>query len=86
MSHQGEGRSRYWFPAKRYGLGWGLPCAWQGWLTLLLYIAAIVLIAFRFPPDGSSAVFLFSVMALSLLLIMVCWLKGEPPRWRWGKD
>jgi hypothetical protein len=39
---------KYWFPAKRYGWGWGIPSSWQGWL--------------------------------------VFWLKGEPPRWRWGGD
>jgi hypothetical protein len=26
--------SRYWFPAKRYGWGWGLPVTWQGWAVL----------------------------------------------------
>jgi hypothetical protein len=23
---------KIWFPAKRYGWGWGLPCCWQGWV------------------------------------------------------
>lgn len=25
---------KYWFPAKQYGWGWGLPNAWQGWAVL----------------------------------------------------
>ena len=25
----------YWFPAKSYGFGWGLPITWQGWLVFL---------------------------------------------------
>ncbi len=25
---------KYWFPAKRYGWGWGIPNVWQGWLVL----------------------------------------------------
>src|SRR6266702_3273794 len=25
---------KYWFPAKRYGYGWGIPTTWQGWLVL----------------------------------------------------
>ncbi len=25
----------YWFPAKRYGWGWGLPAVWQSWLVLI---------------------------------------------------
>ena len=31
-----------WFAAKRYGYGAGLPIAWQGWLVLSAYIAAII--------------------------------------------
>ena len=26
------------------------------------------------------------VVVLAVLLIGVCWLTGEPPRWRWGDD
>ncbi len=29
----------FWFPAKSYGWGWGLPVKWQGWLVLLAYFA-----------------------------------------------
>ena len=25
---------KYWFPAKRYGWGWGPPNNWQGWVVL----------------------------------------------------
>jgi hypothetical protein len=27
---------RYWFRAKRYGMGWGLPLAWQGWVFFFM--------------------------------------------------
>lgn len=30
---------RYWFPAKKYGWGWGMPATWQGWLVLGAYLA-----------------------------------------------
>jgi uncharacterized membrane protein len=30
---------------------------------------------------------LFAYFALlTAVLIAICWLKGEPPRWRWGND
>lgn len=29
--------NEYWFPAKRYGWGWGLPSRWQGWAVLVIY-------------------------------------------------
>ena len=27
-----------WFPAIKYGVGWGLPVTWQGWAVMLAYI------------------------------------------------
>lgn len=75
---------RYWFPMKRYGWGWGLPLVWQGWVALALYIALLFVGIAIFPPathpDGFAAVVLGSTAAF----VGVCYLKGEPPRWRWG--
>ena len=76
----------YWFPAKRYGWGWGLPCAWQGWLVLTGFFALVVAGIFLFPPARSVSRFFLYTMGLTAALIAVCWLKGEPPRWRWGND
>lgn len=75
---------RYWFPAKRYGWGWGLPGTWQGWAVLLVYVAIIVLLAWRVPPTSQPFVFIGSVVLATLLFVLVCWLKGEPPSWHWG--
>ncbi|MBO9687558.1 hypothetical protein [Roseateles chitosanitabidus] len=74
----------YWFPAKRYGFGWGAPTGWQGWAVLATYfILVAVVIALR--PEIGHGPFLLSLMGLSGALVGVCWLKGEPPRWRWGE-
>lgn len=27
----------FWFRAKRYGWGWGLPVRWQAWVVLIAY-------------------------------------------------
>lgn len=75
---------RYWFPAKRYGWGWGLPVTWQGWVVLAIFSALVVAGVFLFPPHESPVAFIIYVVALSVLLTIVCWTKGEPPRWRWG--
>jgi len=77
---------KYWFPAKRYGWGWGFPSSWQGWTTLILYLVLVVGgIPFVQVPDG-SVVYLAFTLVLTVCLIAICWLKGEPPRWRWGDD
>jgi len=76
------GGKRCWFPAKRYGWGWGLPSVWQGWVVLITYFTLVLGgIPFIQVPRGSV---LYVASVLTVALIAVCWLKGEPPRWRWG--
>ena len=72
---------KIWFPAKRYGWGWGAPVCWQGWLVLALYVALISLSAFLVRVDQHPLGFALSVVGLSILLAFVCYLKGEPPGW-----
>jgi len=74
----------YWFPAKRYGWGWGLPTTWEGWVVFVAFIVLLVLAGVAFPPRTKRPAFLACVLVLGGLLLTVCWLKGEPPHWRWG--
>lgn len=74
----------YWFPAKRYGWGWGLPVAWQGWVVLAVFAVLVAAGALWLLPQYPQWVFVAYAIVLCLLLVAVCWLKGEPPRWRWG--
>ena len=77
--------SKYWFPAKRYGWGWGLPGAWQGWLVLAVYATALVAWGAAFPPAAGNGAFLVGAGVATIALLLICWLKGEPPRWRRGR-
>ena len=71
---------KYWFPAKRYGWGWGLPTAWQGWVVLVTYLVLVLGgIPFVQVPKG-SVLYIAYVAALTVVLVAVCWLKGESPR------
>jgi len=74
----------YWFPAKRYGWGWGLPVRWQGWVVLVAFVALLVGGSIVLRPAKALTFYLVYVVVLCALLTLVCWLKGEPPRWRWG--
>ena len=51
----------------------------QVWF-LLMVAAAVFLI------PRSLFFFEIAVWILAILLIAICWWKGEKPRWRWGKD
>ena len=77
---------RYWFPAKRYGWGWGLPSVWQGWVVLAAYLGMLAAGALLLPPVDELGTFLVFAAILSVVLTAICWAKGEPPGWRWGKQ
>lgn len=77
---------KIWFHAKRYGWGWGWPACWQGWIVLLVYLGLMILGAGVFLKKDTESFFLVYVVVLSIGLFLICWWKGEPPRWRWGKD
>jgi len=83
MSKMKKSEKDYWFPAKRYGWGWGIPCKWQGWVVFLSYF---VLLFSSIPLQPvCPAAWWFFFAALTIFFVAIAWLKGEPPKWRWGK-
>lgn len=80
-----QSEKKYWFPAKRYGWGWGFPTTWQGLTVLAAYIALLAGGSSWLKVDHPHSWFLLYAIGLTACLLFVCWLKGEPPHWRWGK-
>jgi hypothetical protein len=76
-------KKQIWFPAKRYGWGWGLPCAWQGWVVFAVWWGSLTGAAFLTLPRHFG-LWIASVVVLAAALVTICFLKGEKPRWRWG--
>jgi len=79
-------KKEIWFPAKRYGWGWGLPNCRQGWLAMatwmLLVITGSLVILCTLP-------FIFVYIYLFIMIVVffaLCWIKGDQPRWRWGEE
>jgi hypothetical protein len=70
-----------WFPAKKYGIGWGLPVTWQGWAVSLSYLFLVLVGAFTF---GDAPLFLASALIFTIAFISICIKKGEKLKWRWG--
>ena len=80
---------RVWFRAKRYGWGW-TPCTWRGWAITLGDLAIVIgwtgyLVSHRGLAAHSYylVIALLPIFAAVAILILICWLKGEPPSWRW---
>lgn len=70
-----------WFEPKRFGYGAGMPCAWQGWVLLLGFIGAAILLAVSVERLGLP---LF-IVALTAITIPFVWLAKRHTRggWRW---
>ena len=74
-----------WFAPKRYGFGSGLPIAWQGWVVLGAYMAAVTSLSFYLqdrPIQLAGA-----VIPLTVVLMVICAKTTRGGwRWRWGND
>ncbi len=82
-------KSRLWFKRKRYGYGW-TPSTWQGFLAVAIYLAAVVFLVSRV-EDGMTLMEVTQNLFIPLgvlvtSLLIVCYKKGEKPRWQWGED
>ncbi len=81
---------KLWFKRKSYGWGWQ-PSSWEGWVVLLVYLL-ITIVVFRSTDltqhSGSDTLINFAprFVVLTIILIFVCYKKGEKPKWTWGGE
>lgn len=80
---------KIWFKRKEYGWGW-TPSSWEGWLVLVVYALVIVREVVSIEKVAESEVpppirLIVPVVVSTLILIGVCYWKGEKPRWQWGR-
>jgi len=73
-----------WFPAKKYGWGWGLPTCWEGWVVMIVWMALVV--AGSIVLAKHLLIYIAYAFIMGAVFFVICLLKGEKPRWRWGKD
>ena len=74
-----------WFAPKRFGIGSGLPIAWQGWALLAAYLAIVSGAVAAFA--GRPLVVFAIVIPVTLLLMLVSARTTRGGwRWRWGKE
>ncbi|HUZ07167.1 MAG TPA: hypothetical protein VMV89_06730 [Candidatus Paceibacterota bacterium] len=76
---------KIWFPAKKYGWGWGLPNCWQGWIVMLAWLMLLGIGGVLLMPKHSRIFFSYTVILVGVW-ILILFFKGEKPRWRCGKD
>lgn len=84
LSYIKDNPQRYWFKRKIWGWGW-TPATWQGWLSTLIYISLVLLIALNgeeeIPgnPDSGTNFLMFGlpIILLTVAFIFLAYKKGE---------
>ena len=79
-----DNEKNFWFPAQKYGFGWGMPVKWQGWIVLLGYILLIAAGIIFIDYSENRMWFYVYCSIPTIILILICWKKGEKAKWRWG--
>lgn len=80
-----------WFKARMFGWGW-MPVAWQGWLVVFLFAAAISFIFALIDSRSHSvsdtliAFFFPNGLALFCMFLAICYVTSEKPSWHREKD
>ena len=74
-----------WFAPKRYGIGAGLPIAWQGWVLLAGFLLVICLAFWLFGPANPAGLAVIIPAGIAFAVITAMTTKGGW-RWRWGED
>ena len=75
-----------WFKRKIYGWGW-TPVKWQGWVTILIFILFLLWNGFNLgeTPTNSDILWFFGRLIFAIIILfIICYKKGETPRWQWG--
>jgi len=73
---------KIWFKRKLYGWGW-TPITWQGWFVVVFYVFFVI--SGLVDLDHESFKNLLVIILATILLLYICYKKGEKPRWQWGK-
>ncbi len=81
---------KLWFKRKKYGWGW-IPVSWEGWMTLSFYLILVLsLLRSVDIAQGSTKDILINflprIIILTAILIVICYKKGETPKWTWGEE
>ena len=86
MTANGRRDDDAWFAPKRFGYGVGLPIAWQGWATLLIYSAVVILTGGALAPRHPLVAIVVILAATAAFLAICAQHTRGGWRWRWGGE
>ena len=78
-----------WFEQRRYGLGAGLPVAWQGWVLLTGFVAVMAIggaLLSSVGPGPRAALIAGMMIAAAGFIVLALRHTRGGWRWRWGGE
>jgi CHASE2 domain-containing sensor protein len=75
--------TKLWFKRKAYGWGW-TPSTWEGWLLIVTWAALTILLTKNIDQENYR-LRLIGIGISIIILIKICYVRGELPRWTWGR-
>jgi hypothetical protein len=76
-----------WFRAKKFGYGAGLPFTWQGWAVFVLYLLAMLGLAFVADNEAAMPVIITVMLMLSITAIFLVIVRNRTEGgWKWRGD
>jgi hypothetical protein len=53
-------------------------------VVFIVFIAVVSVLPMLINPNDNLPGFLVAITATAAIMIGICYVKGEPPKWRWG--
>ena len=69
-----------WFAPKRFGIGPGVPIAWQGWALTIAFVAIVVGLGLLLKDRPAALVASLILPTLAFLVVAIKTTRGG---WRW---
>ena len=74
-----------WFRVKRFGYGAGLPCSWEGWAVLAVFLT--IAVGGGVLVEAHPIAHLVTVLTATAVVVAIAWRKSDGPwKWRNGRE
>lgn len=72
-----------WFAPKKYGMGSGMPIAWQGWALLAVVMVTVITVSLLF-ADKPVVVLAILLPVTAIFMLIAAKTTEGGWRWKWG--
>jgi hypothetical protein len=69
-----------WFRVKRFGFGAGLPCSWEGWAVMAVFL--VIVLGSGVLAQTHPIVHIATILTATAVMVAIAWRKSDRP-WKW---